>query len=159
MRLRRTEQHTFRHDHRRAPADLEQSQEQGEKQQFRLLGLHDLLQVLRGRLVVERAGKGRIGEDKAVAFLLAGDDPRRANPDASIIGFSMPCRIMFIEPMRSIVGSKSKPWNAELWKCVRSFGSRRISGCFSRKILACRDEEAAGAARGIADRCRPASAL
>jgi hypothetical protein len=40
---------------------------------------------------------------------------------------------MFMLPMRSIVLSKSKPWNRPWWKCFRSFASRRLSGCFSRR--------------------------
>ena len=73
MRGRGAEQHAVGHDHRRAAADLQEPQEEREKQQFRLLGLHHLLQVLRGRLVIERAGERRIGEDEAVALLLARD--------------------------------------------------------------------------------------
>ena len=36
-------------------------------------------------------------------------------------------------PMRSMVLSKSKPWNAWPWKCALSFGSRWISVWWSRR--------------------------
>ena len=48
-------------------------------------------------------------------------------------GFSTPCSSMFILPIRSIVLSKSKPWNMSPWKCFFSLASRRTSGCFSRR--------------------------
>jgi hypothetical protein len=35
---------------------------------------------------------------------------------------------MFMLPMRSMVLSKSKPWNMPWWKCSRSFASCSISG-------------------------------
>jgi hypothetical protein len=65
----RAEQYAVGHDHRRSPAGLQQPQEQGQKQQLGLFRLDDLQQVLGGGLVIQAAGKGRIGEDQRV-FLL-----------------------------------------------------------------------------------------
>ena len=58
------------HDDGGAAAGLEQAQEQGEKEQLRLLGLDDLQEVLGGVLVVQGAGEGRIGQDEGVALLV-----------------------------------------------------------------------------------------
>ena len=66
-------------------------------------------------------------------------------------GASTPCSSMFIEPIRSIVPSKSKPWNMLLWKCLRCAASCWTSGCVSPHVLAGGDEEASGAARRVAD--------
>ncbi len=65
VRFGRTEQHAFGHDDCGASAGLEQAEEEREKKQFGLLRLDDLQQILRGVLVIERPGKGRIGEDDA----------------------------------------------------------------------------------------------
>ena len=75
MRLGRAEEHAVGHDDRGAAAGLEQAQEEREEEQFGLLGLDDLLQVLGGGLVVEAAGERRIGEDQRVLLLLAGVRP------------------------------------------------------------------------------------
>ena len=40
---------------------------------------------------------------------------------------------MFMLPMRSMVLSKSKPWNMPWWKCSRSFASRSMFGWRSRR--------------------------
>jgi hypothetical protein len=53
-------------DDSRPTASLQQPQEQRDKQQLRLLRLDDLLQVLRGRLIIQRPGKRRIREHQAV---------------------------------------------------------------------------------------------
>ena len=54
------------------PPGLSSRRNKRQKQQFGLLGLDDLQQVLGGVLVIERPGKGRIGEHQRVALLLAG---------------------------------------------------------------------------------------
>ncbi len=72
MRVRAAEQHALGHDDRRPPARLEQTEEERQEQQLRLLRLHDLLQVLGRGLVVERAGERRIGQDQRVLLLLPG---------------------------------------------------------------------------------------
>ena len=46
---------------------------------------------------------------------------------------STPWRTMFIEPIRSIVPSKSNPWNMPRWKCSRSLSSRNSSRWLSRR--------------------------
>src|SRR5215471_3559568 len=48
-------------------------------------------------------------------------------------GFSTPCSSRFMLPMRSMVLSKSKPWNMPWWKCSRSLTSRKISGWCTRR--------------------------
>src|SRR5690606_5013478 len=58
------------HDHRRAATGLQQAQEQGQKQQLGFLGLDGLQQVLGGGLVIQAAGKGRVGQDQGVFFLI-----------------------------------------------------------------------------------------
>ncbi len=72
MRVGRAEEDAVGHDDGGASAGLEQAQEEGEEEQFGLLGFDDLLEVLGAVLVVERAGEGRIGEDEGVFLLLAG---------------------------------------------------------------------------------------
>ena len=72
VRLGRAEQHAVRHDDGGAPAGLEQPQEQREEQQLGLLRLDDVLQILGGGLVVERAGERRIGEHQRVASGILG---------------------------------------------------------------------------------------
>ena len=47
-------------------------------------------------------------------------------------GASMPCSSMFIEPIRSMVESKSYPWNIERWKCRRCVASVSAPGWCSR---------------------------
>src|SRR5699024_6568958 len=47
-------------------------------------------------------------------------------------GAFTPCISMFMLPMRSIVVSKSKPWNIEWWKCRAWSWSTKVSGCFAR---------------------------
>ena len=59
--LRRTEQHAVGDDDRRPATGLEQPQEQRQKQQFGLLCLDDLQQVLGTALVIQRASERRIG--------------------------------------------------------------------------------------------------
>ena len=54
-------------------------------------------------------------------------------------------------PMRSMVLSKSKPWNMRWWKCSLSFASCRIFGWRSRRYSPGRDEEARRAAGRVAD--------
>jgi hypothetical protein len=60
------EQHAIRDDGGCAATALQQAQEKGQEQQFGLLGLDDLLQVLGGGFVVQAASKGRIGQDQGV---------------------------------------------------------------------------------------------
>ena len=60
----RPEEYAVGHDDGGAAAGLEQAQEQGQEQQFGLLRLDDLLQVLGSGLVVETARKRRIGENE-----------------------------------------------------------------------------------------------
>jgi hypothetical protein len=64
VRLAAAEQHAVGHDHRRAAAGLEQADEQGQEQQFGLLGLDDGQQVFGRVLVVQAAGKWRVGQDQ-----------------------------------------------------------------------------------------------
>src|SRR5436309_13593572 len=71
MRRAGAEQHAVGHDHRRAPAGLQEPQEKRKEEQLGLLGLDDLEQVLGGVLVVEAAGKGWISEYKRVSFFVA----------------------------------------------------------------------------------------
>jgi hypothetical protein len=52
--------------HRRPPAGAQQAQEQGDEQQLGLLGLDDLQQVLGRRLIIQRSGEGRVGEDQRI---------------------------------------------------------------------------------------------
>ncbi len=66
VRFARPEEYAVGHDDGGAAAGLEQAQEQGQEQQLGLLRLDDLLQVLGGGLVVETAGKRRVGEDERV---------------------------------------------------------------------------------------------
>ena len=66
VRLAAAKQHAVGHDDGGAPAGLEQAQEQGQEQQLGLPGLDDGQQVLGGVLVVQTAGKGRVGQDEAV---------------------------------------------------------------------------------------------
>ena len=54
-------------------------------------------------------------------------------------------------PMRSIVLSKSKPWNRPWWKCSRSFASCSSSGWRVAQVLARRDQEARRTAGRVAD--------
>src|SRR5207253_8459516 len=54
------------------PPGLSRRQEEGEEEQLGLLGLHHLLQVPGAVLVVERAGKWRISQDKGVFLVLPG---------------------------------------------------------------------------------------
>jgi hypothetical protein len=72
MRGAGAEQHAIGHDDGSTATGLEQAQEEGEEEQFGLLGLHYLLQVLSTVLVVERAGEGRIGQDEGVFLVLPG---------------------------------------------------------------------------------------
>ena len=71
VRVGRAEEHAVGHDDGGASAGLEQAQEEREEEQFGLLRLDDLLEVLGGVLVIERPGKRRIGEDQRVFLLLA----------------------------------------------------------------------------------------
>ena len=71
VRVGRAEEHAVGHDDGGASAGLEQAQEEGEEEQFGLLRLDDLLEVLGVVLVVERAGERRIGEDERVFLFLA----------------------------------------------------------------------------------------
>ena len=64
--LARPEHYAVGHDDGGAAAGLEQAQEQGQEQQLGLLRLDDPLQVLGCGLVVETARKRRIGEDERV---------------------------------------------------------------------------------------------
>ena len=66
-------------------------------------------------------------------------------------GLSTPCSVMFIEPMRSMVPSKSKPWNIPSWKWSRRLVVVEQLRMVVAQIFAGRDQEAAGAAGGIAD--------
>ena len=132
MRGGRAEQHAVRHDDRRAPANLEQPQEQREKQQFGLFGLDDLLQILRRRLVIERAGEGRIGEEQAVAVLLARNILGRANreprsPDSR-------CRARSCSSSRCAAWSdRNRSREMRLVEMRPQFRIAQHSGCFSRK--------------------------
>ena len=60
------EQHAIRHDDCGTSAGLQETQEQRQEQQFRLLGLDDGKQVLRGVLVIERPRERRIRQDQCV---------------------------------------------------------------------------------------------
>jgi len=65
-------------------------------------------------------------------------------------GFSTPCSSMFMLPIRSMVLSKSKPWNMRWWKCSLS---RRRAGCQggARASIPRRHEKAGRAAGRVAD--------
>jgi hypothetical protein len=65
------EQHAVRHDNGRAPAGLQELQEQRHEQKLGLLGLDDGEQVFRGGLVIERARERRIGQHEAIAVGIA----------------------------------------------------------------------------------------
>ena len=67
MGLAAAEQHAVGHDHRRTATGFEQAQEQGQKQQLGLFGLHRLQQVFGHVLVVQAARKRRVGQHQAVA--------------------------------------------------------------------------------------------
>ena len=102
----RSEQNAIGHDDRRSPTGLEQLEEQGQEQQFGLLGLDDPLQILGGRLVVQRSGERRVGQDQRVLLgVPAGALGQRVA--VADVGDSMPCSSMFMLPMRSMVASKS----------------------------------------------------
>jgi len=66
------EQHAIGHDHGRPAAGFEQLQEQGHEQQLGFLRLHHPLQLAAGAFVVQRSGKGWIGQDQGVLVLLKG---------------------------------------------------------------------------------------
>ena len=70
MGLAGAEEDAVGHDDGGTAARLEQAQEQGDKEQLRLLGFDDLQEILGGVLVVQGAGEGRIGQDEAVALLV-----------------------------------------------------------------------------------------
>jgi len=70
--LRRAEEDAIGDDDGGAAAGLQQAKEEGEEEELGLPGLDDLEEVLGGILVVEGAGEGRIGEDEGVFFLLTG---------------------------------------------------------------------------------------
>jgi len=151
VRGRRAEQHSFGHDHRSAPADLQEPQEQREKQEFGLLGLDDLLQVLRGRLVIERAGERRIGEEKAVAVLLArnvlGEGIARLN------------HRIFDAVQNHVHRADAQHGRIEIEAVKRAlvemppqFRIAQYFGMLFAQEFARRDEKAAGAAGRIADR-------
>ena len=72
VRLAGAEEHAVRHDDRRAAARLEQTQEERQEEQLGLLGLDHSLEILGDVLVVERSGKGRIGQHQGVLLILAG---------------------------------------------------------------------------------------
>jgi hypothetical protein len=61
VRGRGAEQHTIRHDDGRAAAGPQQLEEQRHEQELGLLGLDQRQQVFRRRLIIERAGEGRVG--------------------------------------------------------------------------------------------------
>lgn len=125
--LAAAEQHAVGHDDGGAPAGFEQAQEQGQKEQLGLFGFDGLLQILGGVFVVQAAGKGWVGQDEAVGLGIA----RRAFGEESrysMAGCSTPCSTMFMLPMRSMVLSKSYPWNMPLWKCAFCAGTRSMSG-------------------------------
>jgi hypothetical protein len=58
-------------------------------------------------------------------------------------GFSTPCSSMFMLPMRSMVLSKSKPWNMWWWKCFAQPGVVQEVRVALAQVLARRDQEAA----------------
>jgi hypothetical protein len=105
--LAAAEQHAVGHDDRRAPAGLEQAQEQGQEQQLGLFGLDGLLQVLGGVFVVQAARKGRVGQDEAVGLGIARRAFGQRVAVLAMAGCSTPCSTMFMLPMRSMVLSKS----------------------------------------------------
>ena len=80
--------------------------------------------------VVEAALERRIGQDHveavlgALAVLLVVGEPLRKRVLVMDVGFSTPCSIRFMAAMRSMVVSKSKPWNMAFWMCLR-YGSSR----------------------------------
>ena len=82
------------------------NEEQREEEQFGLLRLDHALQVLGRRLVVQRPGERRIGQDQRVLRgIVAGALGQRVA--VADVGASMPCSSMFMLPMRSMVESKS----------------------------------------------------
>ena len=71
MGIGAAEQNSIGHDDGGASAGLEQAQVEGEEEQFGLLRLHDLEQILRAVFVVERSGEGGVRGDEGVFFFLA----------------------------------------------------------------------------------------
>ena len=153
MRVGRAEEHAVGHDDGGASAGLEQAQEEGEEEQFGLLRLHDLLEVLGAVLVVERPGKGRIGEDERVFFLLARVVLRERVAVADVGIFHAVQEhvhaadaehgVVEIEPVEEVV--------------VEVFLELRVAEDFRvmlAEVFARRHEEARRAAGGIADDVR-----
>ena len=68
----RAEQHAVGHDHRGASAGLQQAQEEREEEQLGLLGLDDGQQVFGRVLVVQAAGKRRVGVNQRVGLFIVG---------------------------------------------------------------------------------------
>jgi hypothetical protein len=66
-------------------------------------------------------------------------------------GFSTPCSSMFMLPMRSMVLSKSKPWKVPSLKRRRRPRSCRWRRVVRAQVLGGGDQEARGAAGGVAD--------
>ena len=71
-------------------------------------------------------------------------------------GFSTPCSSMFMLPMRSMVLSKSKPWNMLVVEVLAQLLVAEQARVVLAQIFARGDQEAAGAAGGIADHVRRA---
>ena len=150
VRIRRAEEHAIRHDDGGASAGLEQAQEEGEEEQLGLLRLHDLLEVLGAVLVVERPGEGRVGEDERVFFLLARVvlPERVAVSDVGVFhaveehihAADAEHGVVKIEPVEEVV--------VEVFLELRVAEDLRV---VVAEVFARRHEEAARAARGIAD--------
>jgi hypothetical protein len=95
VRLARSEQHAVRDDDGCPATRFQEPQEESDEEKLGLLGLDDLLKVLGAVLVVKRSGsRGRACSGRC----------RRSR-------------------LRSMVLSKSKPWNMPRWKCARSLAS------------------------------------
>ena len=154
--MRRAEEHAVGHDDRGASAGLEQPQEEREEEQLGLLRLDDLLQVLGAVLVVERAGEGRIGEDEGVLLLLAGVVLRERVAVADVGVFDAVQEhvhaadaehgVVEVEAVEQVV--------VEVLAQLRVAEDLRV---VLAQVFAGGDEEAGGAAGGIADDVASAS--
>ena len=149
--LRRAEEHAVGHDHRGAAAGLEQPEEQGEEEQLGLLRLDDLEEVLGGALVVERSGERRVGEDEACRprSSPAWSSASESGSDVGVLdavqqhvhAADAQHRVVEVVAVEHLV--------VEVLRL--SFGSRSALGMVVAEVLAGGDEEAAGAARRVAD--------
>ena len=133
MRLGRAEQHAVGHDDRGAAAELEQAEEQREEEQLGLLGLDDLLQVLRASPRSRASRRRADWRGPGCSAPSRRRCPRRASRGSRCPGSR--CRAGSCSWSRcaaSCCRSRSRGTCCS-WKCSRSFGSRSTSGWCSRR--------------------------